>query len=276
MRTVTMILVLLSSFPSQLLGQIGILEGLFKNITDINAYGLVGSFTNRPDELAGSLDRGAARSSGLSGIGIETSFFMGGLGPLADKRDTIPPIDTLEIRSTRVDSVETKEVLVYKRKPQPKDYRWKMELGLGYTELRGFVSTVDSVDIRGAIRELPAVSLYVTYNRNSPFSFYGGLRTGLVQLQGFRAFVQKAGTTDETYSATGTTFQLGLVGGLIGDTGPVTIFVEPGYTHRRFPSLDWSNINGSVDDRLARSLDMSTFTIAIGAQIGIGDLSNSK
>jgi len=269
-------LILLFVSPTRGMCQIGLLEGLFKNITDVGAYATVGGFTNRPDQLAGSFEDGVKRGWGLTGVGIETSFFLGGLQPVADTSDTTPPIDTVEIRSTRVDGKETQEVLVYKRKPAPKDYRWYMELGLGYSELRGFVSAVDSVDIRGAVRELPALSLYITYNNASRIGFYGGARTGLAQLQGFRAFVEKADAPDQTYSASATTFQLGLVAGIIGDLGLLTVFVEPAYTHRRFPSLDWTNIDGAVDDRLARSLDLSAFTIAFGGQIEVGDLSKPK
>jgi hypothetical protein len=276
MRISMALLVLLCWLPGRLVGQVSFLEGLFKNITDVGIYTTTGTFTDRPATLAGSLDEGQARSWGLTGLGLEASFFVGGLQPLDTGSDGKVAIDTLEVRSTTVDSVETKRVLVYKQKATPRDFRWNLELGLGYSELRGFVSTVDSVDIRGAVRELPAVSLYITYNSDVPVSFYGGLRTGLAQLQSFRAFVQKAGASDESYSASANTFQLGLVGGVIADVGPLTLFAEPAYTYRRFPGLEWSNINGSVDDRLARSLDMSSFTISFGGQFELGDLSKGK
>jgi hypothetical protein len=133
----------------------------------------------------------------------------------------------------------------------------------------------------GAIRELPAVSLYFSHlpagSDDRKLSWYVGVRTGLAQLQSLRAYTGTAddGAPDQIYSGGGTTFEFGLVTGAAMELGSVTLFVEPGYTHRQFSAVEWDGIDGNIDDALPRSLNMSTWAISAGTQIGIGAASRN-
>jgi len=160
------------------------------------------------------------------------------------------------------------------------DNRWLAELAIGYTELRDFESAVPTLDVFGAIRELPAVSLYFSHlpagEDTKKLTWYLGVRTGLAQLQGLRAYVGGVddGTPDQIYSGGGSTFQFGLVTGADIDLGSVDLFLEPGYTYRPFSSVEWEGIDGTISDVLPRDLDMSTWGVSLGAQIGIGAASD--
>jgi hypothetical protein len=108
------------------------------------------------------------------------------------------------------------------------------------------------------------------------FRYYLGVRTGLAQLQGLRAYVTDTPAVSSIYNGGGTTFQFGVLGGLVYALGPAHLFVEPAYTHRPFSGVEWSGISGKISDIVPRSLDMSTWSIASGIQLEIGASAGEK
>lgn len=284
MRQLAAALLLTLAAPTPAAAQLPLLEGLFKKVTDVNLFGVLGWFTNRPSELAGRLDDGEPRSGGLTGLGFEVSFVVDEFSPrrpppqdMVEQAAAVPRIDTIQVEKVQPDGAR----LIYKvaaEEPPDPDNRWMVELALGYTEFQDFVSARPGLDVRGSVREFPSVSLYLNRlpadDGGDPkwLSYYAGVRTGLAHLQGFRGYVgdPSDGVLDAIYSGGGTTFQFGVAAGTVISIGPVDLFVEPGYTRRRFSGVEWAGISGAVSDLLPRSLDMSTFSLSIGTQLQIG------
>jgi hypothetical protein len=293
-KALVSLLVLLWTCPSLAAAQFSFVEGLFKNVTDVSMYWTFARFADRPPELAGGFRRGEAQSGGLGGLGFEVLFAVGefserklkpgetGVRQEPDSAEQEPEL--VEIRDRQPDG----SVLVYKPEPEEndeaddKDYRWSAELALGYSELRGFESAVSGTDVRGVLRELPAVSLYITWQpEENPSAdeepsirpgWYWGVRTGLAELHGLRGYLGSAddGTADEIYVGGGSTFQFGLMAGAFVEIGSLALFVEPAYTHRNVSGVEWTADNVTLADGLPRSLDMSTWSLSLGGQLGVG------
>jgi hypothetical protein len=263
-----LIVSLTTLLPAKVQGQLPMLEGLFKSVTDVHLFGTAAWFANRPPALAGGMHDGEPTSGTLTGLGFEVSFQVGEFSPRNQTSAKKKPATTVAPDSQAGAS------------PVDPDNRWLAELAIGYTELRDFESAVPTLDVFGAIRELPAVSLYFSHlpagEDTRKLTWYLGVRTGLAQLQGLRAYVgaEDDGTPDQIYSGGGSTFQFGLVTGADIDLGSVDLFLEPGYTYRPFSSVEWEGIDGTISEALPRDLDMSTWGISLGAQIGIGAASD--
>ena len=280
MRSAVTLAVLIATGSRPVVAQLPILEGLFKNVSDVNLFGTMAWFANRPPTLAARLDNGDPKAGPMLGLGFEVSFDVGEFSPRPTAASTkTPPAtrDTVEVRERHPDG----SVLIYKPvKPaeddEKGDNRWLAELAIGYTELRGFESARAGVDMRGTLRELPAVSLYFNHlpagdDSNKTLSWYLGFRTGLADLHSLRGYIGNPndGVADSIYSGGGTTFQFGLLAGGVLDFGPLSVFFEPSITRRRFSSIEWTGISGTIADALPRALDMSTWALAMGAQISI-------
>lgn len=258
MRSFVSLAILLCACPSLAAAQFSFVEGLFKNVTDVSMYGSFARFADRPPELAGGFNDGEARAGGLGGLGFEVLFAVG------------------EFSARRPDSVTA-----VARDSADKDYRWSAEVGFGYSELRGFESAMPDTDVRGVVRELPAVSLYITWQpaedraaarRSIRPGWYWGVRTGLAELHGLRGYTGNPddGPPDEIFVGGGSTFQLGLMAGGFVEIGSLALFLEPAYTHRQISGVEWTADTGVLADGLPRSLDMSTWSLAFGGQLGVG------
>jgi hypothetical protein len=279
MRNAVLVACLMTAGSRTGVAQLPILESLFKNVSDVNLFGTVAWFANRPAALAARLDNGEPRSGPLLGLGFEVSFDVGAFSPRVVDSTKSPPStrDTVEVREKQPDG----SLLIYRPVEHAKgaekaDNRWLAELAIGYTELRGFESARPGVDIRGTVRELPSVSLYFNRLPAGPdstkrFSWYLGFRTGLADLHGFRGYIGNPtdNVADSIYSGGGTTFQFGLLAGGVLDFGALSVFLEPSFTRRRFSSIEWTGISGTIADALPRAVDMSTWALSAGAQISI-------
>jgi hypothetical protein len=281
-RRIAAVLLLSLAVPRAGSAQLPLLEGLFKKVTDVNLFGLVGWFDNRPSALAGRIDDGEPRSGGLTGLGFEVSFEVLEFSPRDTLKAKVPErtIDTIQVERVQDDGTRIIYKPVAPDPPDP-DNRWMLELALGYTEIQDFVSAQPGLDLRGSVREFPSASLYLNHlprgkDEDSSFGYYLGVRTGLAHLHGFRGFVGDftSGPSDTLYLGGGTTFQFGVVLGAVLDFGPFSAFVEPGYTRRRFAVVEWSAIGGTISDLLPRSLDISMFALSFGAQLPIGAAAN--
>ena len=251
--------------PESASAQFDFVAGLFKRFHDFGVYGTAGGFASRPDELTARGPDDPPSRWGLYGVGLEAYFTLAGASEEAG--DSIP---------TRlvIDSAGGREIL---RKltltvPEPPDTsppsKVRIELGIGYSEIHGFISSRPDVDIRGAIRELPSVALYVVYSPEATLVPYLGFRTGLAQLHGFRAYAGE--TTDTLHTATGSAFQIGAAAGLALSLGEKTaIYLEPSYTFRKVSAVEWSEVDGRVPEVLPRTLNLSTWMLSVGIQLGL-------
>ena len=79
-------------------------------------------------------------------------------------------------------------------------------------------------------------------------------------------------TASNVYVASGSTFQAGVVAGLVTGVGLTSWFVEGAYTYRNFPSLEWAALSPvrTIPKNVPRRLNFSGPTLSLGVQIPIG------
>ncbi|MEP0546088.1 MAG: hypothetical protein ABJF88_04090 [Rhodothermales bacterium] len=142
-----------------------------------------------------------------------------------------------------------------------------LELGLGTRFLRGFGATEPTLDLRGSVRTLPEVSVYVTRPEvmgRRVVQPYAGLNFGFAQLWNMRGY-DAEGTQYEVDSEA---FEVGATVGAFLDVAVLSgLFVEATYRHRRFDSLDWSIPGAPVlPPGWPRELNVSTALVTVGWQ----------
>jgi hypothetical protein len=218
--------------------QLGIIEGLFKNLSRVGGYWDYGGFLPGSSTMTAGKPTAPPQQIGLQGPGLEFSFDIGTAGRDPGARDTAPA--------------------------------WAFELGLGYSQLFGFRSRDPSFDLRGSIRELPRISWYAVHHPERVLSPYFGVHMGFVQLQS-AAIYDSSGAH---YPIAGSTWELGASAGAAvnvttGTTG-FTLFVEPGYSLRNITNLDWGGQNSRIiPARFPRSLRFSGWMIAAGVEFNV-------
>ncbi len=223
--------------PASLCAQVSVIEKLLDKLTHVDPYLLWGGLTKN---AALAFDSGGAKDYGMYGVGVEFSFKLG------------------------QDGVDSGAMTAHNRHPP----NWLYEVGVAYSQLTGFRARDAKIDLRGSIRELPALSFYITWHPERRLSEYFGMHVGLVQLQGLNMY-DSSGTL---YSAGGSTWEVGGSAGLSWNvSNSVSVFAEPSYTWRRFAVLDWSaGLNGkALPPRLPRSLRFTGATVSGGLQISV-------
>jgi hypothetical protein len=271
---------------SGLQAQLGFLDKVFANVTDVNASYLIGR-SSRGNELVsdknGKLD--------MHGIGFEVALNIGTL--VASK---IPS----ECDSTRIEYIRTqrevrngvttyidtaKEVRAYPDRIKAPDgtidtlkkKRYdeacsrsgllEGEVSLGYSQLGGFAGR--NVRLQGSLENLPALGIYAVFSPTNWAAAYLGVRTGIAQLKGFQAFPGDTGRV----TASGSTWQIGIAPGFsVGPPGlDGALFAEFEWMHRKFDDIQWTSVQGPVPLELRRPTHLSTFVISVGGQIGLGE-----
>jgi hypothetical protein len=275
--------------------QLGFLEKVFANITDVNVAYLIGR-PLRGSELVSDQNGKLA----MHGVGFEVAV---ALGPLLK---TKPPSDCLgkglkykttqrQIDTTRTahgDSIHMTYIQTAEETPRyPEDFygpppkreldekraraydkrcndapSLDAELAFGYSQMGGFTGR-DGLRVQGSIENLPAVGFYGVFSTDTWIDPYVGLRTGLAQLKGFQAFPGGTGRV----TATGSTWQIGIAPGLsVSVPGTeASFFVEGEWMYRKFDDIQWTAVDGVVPAELRRPAHLSTFVLSIGGQIGI-------
>jgi hypothetical protein len=114
-----------ATVPTPLHAQLGLVEGLFRNVTDIGFYGGRGGFL--PSST--SLETGAY---GLYNFGVELLFQVAAPEVPEDGEEATPEPFTFE-------------------------------LAVGYGQIAGFHSADDAIDLRASVRELPAIAFYASH-----------------------------------------------------------------------------------------------------------------
>ena len=142
----------------------------------------------------------------------------------------------------------------------------EFELGLGANVLTGLAAAEPSLDLRGAIRTLPAVAVYaagIGVPDDSPVDPYVGLSFGLAEMWNARGY-DAAGVV---YPLEAEAFEMGATAGLYIDRPLPGLYVEVAYRHRRFGSVAWEA--ETLPAGWPRSLDASTWQAVIGWQFRI-------
>jgi hypothetical protein len=144
-----------------------------------------------------------------------------------------------------------------------------LELALGTSFLRGFEAKEPTLDLRGAARSLPTVSLYASLNQSSAVSPYIGINFGVLQLWNVRAY-DPAGAQ---YSVTGETYEYGGGLGLYLERWVRGLYAEASYRRRTFSSLNWGFPGGvsTLPAGWPRALNLSGVQFSLGWQIPVSE-----
>jgi hypothetical protein len=170
----------------------------------------------------------------------------------------------------------TDKFTVKPHKPvEPVDTTWLIEFAIGYSQFSSFEfrgAARDSLELRGAVRELPSLSIYATWQGVSVLggaSPYWGARSGLAQLQNVRVYTVPG---DSVYTASGSTFQAGVITGLVWGLGTrADVFLEASYVWREFSGVEWGGPAAGKQLRpvFPREFDASAAQLALGIQINV-------
>ncbi len=241
--------------PAPAAAQLGAVEALLRNATDLSFYFNTGG-------LAPGQDGIRTGDWGLNGFGLELLFEIGRVraqpsGTAAAVASTDEPREWKEMRIVRTGSgLDT--TYVYE---EPR-VLWTFELAVGYGQTAGFEASTPGLDLRGAIRDLPAVSLYANYE---PMGVYLGLRSGFMRTQALQVYADDGSVIPGSAES----FLAGTVAGKTFGLGRLTLFLEGAYALRHFPSVQWSP-DGPLAPEIPRSLTLSGWSLGTGIQFGIG------
>jgi hypothetical protein len=249
---------LLLIVPLPVQAQLGIYDALARRFSDVSFFGNVGGLYPKAEGV--TADR-------LTSFGIEVLLEIGSVtrpvGPPIVRRDTVA-LNWTEMRVvTSADGVDTVNTYQVRRVApvQATEAIWTFELGLGYGQTTGFGTDVPGLDLRGAVRDLPTVTLYASHARTGA---YVGLRSGFMRLQSLQLY----DTEGRSYSGEAESFMAGAAVGQAVDLLGITLFVEAGYAYRPFPSIRWTG--GTLPPGAPRSLDLDSWTLGAGIQFGLG------
>jgi hypothetical protein len=204
----------------------------------------------------------------------------------ADGKDP-PPCEHYELTSLTVKkhvvdgklSVDS-EFVSTPTKPQT-DKQFEYDLGIAYGQLSGLSMTAP-YEVRGYVRELPAVSLYATATPYwwAPttgagkflrmFGVYVGARVGVVSLQDTQLFVP-GDTLVPVVSLSANTFEYGIPFGLTFEPvhgSGVLATTEFAYMTRQFNSLAYSPGKG-FPANIPHTLDASGWSLDFGISFPI-------
>lgn len=260
-RLATAVLFTFVVLPTHAAAQFGPVEAFLRNVTDLSFYGSVGRLFPHSDQLSSAHD--------VNAYGIEVLFPIGTIDRPVHGAEAPPRQDSvrvvwkgMEVKRSEghVDTVYTYEVEAVPPRPTPERTIWTFEMGLGYGQMSGFRLRDPTLDLRGAVRDLPAASLYATYE---PTGTYGGLRSGYMKTQGLQLITDSG----DRISGSADAF---LVGGALGEAievGAVAIFLESAYTVRYFPSVQWQA--GTLPAGAPRDLGLSLWSISLGIQVSL-------
>jgi hypothetical protein len=252
-------LALFALTPQPAVGQLGVFDALGQRFSDVSFFGSVGGLLPTSNEVT---------SDRLWTFGIEALFEIGTVsrpvaGAIAPARDSVELRWTgreVVRRGSTTDTVDTYEVR--KVVPEvPEVTLWTFEVGVGYGQLTGFDASEEGLSLKGAVRDLPALSLYATYE---PVGAYFGLRSGFMRFQGLQ-LIDPAGVS---YAGQAESFLAGLILGQSFDVMGLLLFAEGAYTFRFFPSVSWSGDMPPVGT--PREISLSNWSVGTGIQFGVG------
>lgn len=232
------------ALPSSALAQIGGLDQLFDRITDVSVFGSSSWLHPKPKVLTAGTPGEPVERGALFGYGLELSFEVGKVQRVSGRR-----------------SRDTTSLVLF-------------ELALGYSQIAGFRAQDTTFDFRGALRELPSLSIYASWFPDRRVSFYTGIRSGFAELHNAQFY--DSGEDGPVYPIEAQTIQAGLVAGIFAELFNLDFFVEPSYVYRKFPSLKVDTEDPiTIPKRFPRELDFSGFVLSFGVQVPIGSKEKS-
>ena len=278
-------LALLGVTPQAAYAQFGAVEALARRVQDLSFYANLGGLLPSSDEV--DADRfqltqyGVELLFGISVVERSCARRVAGWCPAPRGGDPQvragpPQTDTLltwverqvVTRGGTSDTTDIYDVeVVPRRVPMAVDTIWEFEMGLGYGQLLGFEEKDPTIDLRGSVRELPAVSLYAVHY---PSRAYVGLRSGYLKLHSLQAIQEGTpGEDASVFKGKAESFLLGAALGTWVDVSEVSLLLEASYAVRSFPSIEWSG--STLPAELPRKLNLNSWMIGTGVQIPIGD-----
>jgi hypothetical protein len=249
--------------PAPATAQFGPIEALATRVSDLSFYYGVGGLTGGTGVLE-------PNAGGVTSFGVELLFEVARIPSAAARarRAAAPTVERrvlqrVEVRQEagRADTVYHYDVVRSPPGYGEGDILWTLEVGIGYGQTEGFRLRDPSLEMNAMVRNLPAVTLYLSYE---PVGTYLGLRTGLMRTEALQV-VDAEGTV---YRGRGEAFQMGALAGYAFPLRPTWLFVEGGYTLRTFPSVEWS-ATGPLPAGIPRRLDASGWTVAAGIQFPV-------
>jgi hypothetical protein len=244
-------------------------ESLFTNINDINVF--ASCWSTRSDFLQRS--NACPNQYGLEVYWELTSF------RLWKKAPPPSPPGTWQRSEKEVTVSETGQdsIVRYtwaKAEPPAPAASLSLELALGYSHFSGFEASEPAYELRGTVRELPAIALYGSVtNTQRYWNFaqpYLGVRTGLIQLQNVQALVPIDGDSVVAHPGNAQVFQAGFSAGLAIGRSPIFGTVEYSHHIRRFPSVQWGGTGSTrLPADLPTEFDFSGPSLALGIQVRV-------
>ncbi|MDP2957079.1 MAG: hypothetical protein Q8N53_11715 [Longimicrobiales bacterium] len=253
------LLALAALCPAPAAAQIGIYDALARRFSDVSFFVNTGALLPAKHGVTGER---------TTSYGIEVLLEIGGINRPASR----PPASTDSVTvvwtgrqvthdGTSADTVDTYDVRP--RAPRPAgEPLWTFEVGIGYGQLTGFGLEAPELDMRGAVRDLPSVSLYASYE---PLGGYLGVRSGFAKLQGLQIIDDQG----RAYGGEAESFMAGVAIGEFVQILNLSLFVEGAYTWRDFPSVRWTGPS-PLPAGVPRSLGLSGWTLGAGLQFGVG------
>jgi hypothetical protein len=252
--------------PDRAAAQFGALEAFARKVTDLSFYFNAGGLFSGGEDLR-------TDDGGLQQFGVELLFSVGSVdrvtGPAPTQTDTARLVWT-EMVVVKSDDGSEDTTYVYEVRPTPAptaptEAIWYFEMGFGYGQMSGFESSDPSLDLRGTIRDLPAVSLYASYE---PWGAYVGLRTGYQKLQSLQVFDENG----VSFKGRAENFFAGALVGYAKEFAGLNLFVETAVGLRDFTSVEWSGPIGTPPlATLPRALAVSAWTVGTGVQFALGN-----
>lgn len=260
MGWVTVLFALLA--PTPVSAQFGPLEALVSKFSDVSFFGGVGQLF----PLAPAVASGKTTVS----FGVELLLEVTSVSRPIPGAPRPEPTDSVAITWTRMDVVRSAEgvdtvyyydVEALPPPSPPMEKIWGVEMGIGYGQFAGLDLADSDLQLRGSIRDLPAATIYASYE---PWSTYFGLRTGFMKTKGLQVFDK---TTGERYSGDAEAFLAGLLVGYSWGVGGFWAFSEFAYTSRYFPSVDWGK--GNLPAGIPTDFQASGWSLTAGVQFPI-------
>lgn len=259
-----MVLLLAGIFfsPAPVSAQFGALEALASNVSDLSFFGGTGGLLPTASPMADGKRTFA--------FGVELLFEIATVDrptpgyPEPSFQDSVGLTWTrMEVvRSPEgVDSIFHYEVGRPRPTPVPMDTIWTVEMGIGYGQISGYDLLDPALELRGSVRDLPAATVYASYE---PWSVYFGIRTGFMRTKSLQVVERETG---EVFAGNAEAFLLGGLVGYAWSIGDFWAFAETAYTIRSFPSVEWSG--GPLPDQVPRDLQLSGWSLATGIQFPI-------
>jgi hypothetical protein len=143
---------------------------------------------------------------------------------------------------------------------------WDVEAGLGFSYLTGFRAKDPRVDMRGSVRAVPELSIYITHEKRA-VKPYIGLHSGFMNLWNVQTYDEE-GTPFRT---TGETMQAGVTAGIAFHG----FWAELSYRRREFQSLAYGGPT-PPPAWFPRSMDLSGMNVRLGYQVNIVPTKNGS